>query len=346
MKLSINEHPSSAGQAQSGVSAVRELYEEFTFPLKGNHKDFVARYVQPHVRGLPKTILDAGCGTGNSGRDIIRSFPESRMTGIDFSENSLEQARKFAVDEGLKNVTYRFHDLMQPFASDEVKYEFLVSLGVVHHTPDPKRALRNLRSVAADGAQFILAIYGKYGRIETEMRRELVGLVRQQTGTSNRDLVPLVTKLLAEPVVMEHSFCKAGAPRSFTAIMSNPQRLIRSARRRLLRLARRGGQTSGIPVAIGIADQYLHPMVHSWTATEWVEAAESAGFVLDDFIYDPAPNGMCIPINAPSLVRDVELRNFLEALKPRERYAVLELIFRPTMHFMSFATSSNVPTGR
>jgi hypothetical protein len=89
-----------------------------------------------------------------------------------------------------------------------------------------------------------------------------------------------------------------------------------------------------------MADQYLHPVVHNWTALEWIRAAEDGGFVLDAFVFDPTPHGMCIPKDALNAVQDPKVRDVLAGLKPREQYAALELIFRPAMHVISFNTAS------
>lgn len=40
----------------------------------------------------PKTVLDIGCGPGNSTAQLFRRFPEADILGIDSSDNMLEKA--------------------------------------------------------------------------------------------------------------------------------------------------------------------------------------------------------------------------------------------------------------
>lgn len=42
----------------------------------------------------PNTVLDIGCGPGNSTSKLFRKYPAARVIGIDSSENMLEKARK------------------------------------------------------------------------------------------------------------------------------------------------------------------------------------------------------------------------------------------------------------
>ena len=42
----------------------------------------------------PKTVIDMGCGPGNSTELLVERWPESRVTGLDNSPNMLAEARK------------------------------------------------------------------------------------------------------------------------------------------------------------------------------------------------------------------------------------------------------------
>jgi demethylmenaquinone methyltransferase / 2-methoxy-6-polyprenyl-1,4-benzoquinol methylase len=46
------------------------------------------------VSPSPQAILDLACGTGDMIRELIGVFPQTRMTGIDFSEKMLHLAKK------------------------------------------------------------------------------------------------------------------------------------------------------------------------------------------------------------------------------------------------------------
>src|SRR5262245_33872447 len=139
---------------------VRELYEEFPFPYRGNHDNLLDRYVFPSVPGTPKTILDAGCGTGNLAVEMARHFPSSRLTAIDFSNASLARAQSLAEEAKVSNLSFRRQDLMEEFPIElrENPFDFVMSIGVLMITPDPEVCLRHLRQVTATGAPFLVLL--------------------------------------------------------------------------------------------------------------------------------------------------------------------------------------------
>lgn len=313
---------------------VRELYEEFPFPLKGNHYDFVAKYIFPHAPVGPMKVLDAGCGTGNMTVELAKKFSSARVVGVDFSERSLAEARLLALRRSVSNVDFRHQDLMKEFPSGERMggYDFAMSIGCLHHIPDPAIALRHIRAVLSREAVFILGVYGKYGRVETEMRRQLVDFLREATGRSTGDLIPVCKGILSEPALRENGFYKVNV---FLMPLKNPRRFASLVKRFLLGKVGVGRLSESIPSDISRADQYMHPLVLSWTAGEWLKTIESAGFEVEHFIYDPAPAGMCVPYNATTRIRDRKLRLLLEGMSPNTRYEALELIFRPSMHIIA-----------
>jgi tRNA (cmo5U34)-methyltransferase len=52
----------------------------------------VAKVLEPYLVSQPASVLDLGAGTGNLSRRILRAFPESRVTLVDFSQNMLDEA--------------------------------------------------------------------------------------------------------------------------------------------------------------------------------------------------------------------------------------------------------------
>jgi SAM-dependent methyltransferase len=313
---------------------VQALYEEFPFPYRGNHDDLLARYVFPSIPRPPRRILDAGCGTGNLAAEMAQHFPTSRLTGIDFTNASLERAKTLARETKLENAEFMRHDLMEPFpqALRENPFDFAMSIGVLMCTPEPERCLRNLRPVVASDGLFMILVYGKHGRIEVELERDLVDHLRQVTGKSNRELLELHNHLAAEPALRQNRYRKLApiTPRVAWSLL----------RHRASLLLKRGPAQDHLEV--GQADQFIHPLVHNWTAKRWIRAVEDAGFALDHFVYDrakkydPTGAGWCIPSEPLSRIADDDLRSLLAAMDPRDQYEAFDLIFRPMLHVMVF----------
>lgn len=98
----------------------------------------------------PKTILDIGCGPGNSTAQLLRRFPKADILGIDSSDNMLEKAtasypeikfRKCFVPDGLED----FGD-----------FDLIFSNACLHWIPDHKNLLPKLIEKLTDGG--VLAV--------------------------------------------------------------------------------------------------------------------------------------------------------------------------------------------
>ena len=55
-------------------------------------------------------VLDIGCGTGRTTRDVARSAREGSALGVDLSASMIERARELAGEERLHNVAFEQGD--------------------------------------------------------------------------------------------------------------------------------------------------------------------------------------------------------------------------------------------
>jgi SAM-dependent methyltransferase len=100
-----------------------------------------------------KLVLDAGCGTGRFAEVVHRYGGE--YVGLDYS---------FAVDAAQANaghlagVHFVQADLFAPPFADDV-FDLVMSLGVLHHTPDPRRAFAGLPRVLKPRGQLTITVY-------------------------------------------------------------------------------------------------------------------------------------------------------------------------------------------
>ena len=107
--------------------------------------------------GEADAILDVGCGTGKSSRDLARRAGSGSVLGVDLSAAMLERARAAAEADGLANVRFEVADAqVHPF--EGCTYHLAVSAFGAMFFADPVAAFANLgRSLACDGQIALLA---------------------------------------------------------------------------------------------------------------------------------------------------------------------------------------------
>lgn len=113
-------------------------------------------YMQPHgpefFRG--KKVLDAGCGNGRFAYYAGKYGAE--VWAIDLGP-AVEVARRNTESVGANVVQADLHN--PPFALES--FDFIYSIGVLHHLPDPEVAFRNLLRFLKPGGEVQIYLYWK-----------------------------------------------------------------------------------------------------------------------------------------------------------------------------------------
>lgn len=98
----------------------------------------------------PKTVLDIGCGPGNSTNRLYERFPSAEIIGIDSSENMLETAR-----ESYPNL--KFEKCFVPDGLENLdKFDLIFSNACLHWIPNHSELLPKLVARLNDGG--VLAV--------------------------------------------------------------------------------------------------------------------------------------------------------------------------------------------
>lgn len=110
-----------------------------------------------------KLILDAGCGAGRYAEVLTRWG--GKVVGVDLSS---------AVEAFHENLSGRAAwaiqaDLLSLPFQDEV-FDMAISIGVLHHTSDTKKAFMEVARTVKRGGQLLIWVYDQYGQISTARR--------------------------------------------------------------------------------------------------------------------------------------------------------------------------------
>ena len=132
----------------SRLHAVERYTEQFL--------DWIAPLTPDAVRG--KIVLDGGCGMGRF-PTVVQRLGAAQVVGVDISL-AVEAARDNTRD--LPNVHIVQSDIYNlPLRRDGAgQFDFIYSIGVLHHMPDPEAGFLALCSHLKPGAEISVWVYG------------------------------------------------------------------------------------------------------------------------------------------------------------------------------------------
>ncbi|HWR72015.1 MAG TPA: methyltransferase domain-containing protein, partial [Nitrospirota bacterium] len=135
-------------------------WERFDF-LSSTYEPQFLDWVWPITREFfpGKVVLDAGCGKGRHAVCSTR-FGASEVIGIDLAAGSVSAA--FRNTRELENVHIVRADIFNLPFRDEA-FDYIYSIGVLHHTPDPGRAFSCLAGKLRRRGTISIWVYGKEG---------------------------------------------------------------------------------------------------------------------------------------------------------------------------------------
>jgi len=146
----------------------------------------------PSARGLK--VLEIGCGLGTDGAQFAEAGAD--YTGVDLTEAAVELAcKRFE----LFSLTGKFQtaDAENLDFADE-SFDLVYSHGVLHHTPETGKAIREIHRVLRPGGRAVVMLYhrGSYNyRVNISvLRRAGAHLLKWEPG------VKLINKITGEPL--------------------------------------------------------------------------------------------------------------------------------------------------
>jgi SAM-dependent methyltransferase len=126
-------------------------------------------FVEPHIPRLAeyemwvgKKVLEIGCGLGADTINFARAG--AIVTAVDLSEKSLELAKKRAEIFNLSDrITFYQANVEELDSVVPIEhYDLIYSFGVLHHTPNPRRAIICLAKYMSPETQMRIMLYHKW----------------------------------------------------------------------------------------------------------------------------------------------------------------------------------------
>ena len=137
------------------------MAEKYSTTYTSGHHDSVLRshkwrtasnsaaYLLPSLRPFMR-ILDLGCGPGTITMDLARLVRDGEVIGLDAEPTVIDQARRAAVTENLRNVTFEVGNVYALNHPDS-KFDVVHGHQILQHVGQPVDALREMRRVLKPG---------------------------------------------------------------------------------------------------------------------------------------------------------------------------------------------------
>jgi len=136
-------------------------------------------------------ILDAGAGLGREVINLAKAAPTSVVIGLEFSGCAANALKNVAP---LSNAYIVQGDILQmPFAKNS--FDFLLSEGVLHHTPNTREAFAKCCRVLTKGGEIAFYIYRKKGPLREFADDYLRRIMQTKTTEDKWTIANRVTSL-------------------------------------------------------------------------------------------------------------------------------------------------------
>jgi carbamoyltransferase len=178
-RLFVSDEDAASGRDVTDV--VKQFYEETPFPnyddldnqralLEKARAGLFARLLNEQIP-YDARVVEIGCGTGQLTNFL--AIAHRSVLGVDVCLNSLRLAQKFKTAHGIARATFAQMNLFRPALHDEF-FDVAISLGVLHHTADARRAFNRVSRLVRPGGYVVVGLYNTYSRSLHYARRAVV----------------------------------------------------------------------------------------------------------------------------------------------------------------------------
>jgi SAM-dependent methyltransferase len=151
-------------------------------------RDLIAKTGLFPEQVVGKLVLDAGTGIGRHAEILARWGAD--VVAVDLSMSAEQAAQNLACCGNAVVLQADILDL--PFRRE--KFDLIVSIGVIHHTPDPRRCVERLCALLRRGGELAVWAYAE----SFERRREWIPLTSALPRAAFRDWCTWMARLARE----------------------------------------------------------------------------------------------------------------------------------------------------
>lgn len=161
-------------------------------------KDQFPHFIAPEFLSEKCRILIAGCGTGQQVAHIALKHPHAKILAFDLSKSSIAYAIRMTKELGISNVEFRHGDILEAGLL-EGQFDYIESIGVLHHMKEPIEGWRVLTGLLRDYGVFRIGLYSKRGRQGVFAARTVIA--DEGIGSSAEDIANFRQRIFNNPPV-------------------------------------------------------------------------------------------------------------------------------------------------
>ncbi len=155
------------------TATVRAFYEQMPFNFYGSAEAAAAHVRRNPLRAYPDLdallsddgiaeVLELGCGAGWATNAMALAYGK-RVTAVDLTAAALARAAEVARLNGTAGRTEFVHADLFGFDPGR-RFDLVVSIGVLHHTHDCRRAFAHACGLVAEDGFLFVGLYHRHGR--------------------------------------------------------------------------------------------------------------------------------------------------------------------------------------
>ena len=148
--------PAGATFGDGAQIGTREFFEA-VMERRSNWEQPWLTDIVPFESFRGKRVLELGCGAGYDAYTFMTNGAD--YTGIDITPENPERVRQHLAHYGLDPDVLEADAERLPF--EDESFDVVYSNGVLHHTPDMPRALREARRVLRPGGELYFSVYNR-----------------------------------------------------------------------------------------------------------------------------------------------------------------------------------------
>ncbi|OLS20069.1 MAG: Ubiquinone biosynthesis O-methyltransferase [Candidatus Heimdallarchaeota archaeon LC_3] len=104
-------------------------------------------------------VLDIGCGSGYALFEMAKTYPNSKFSGLDISEEAITKAQTLTKKEGLSNLKFEIKDISNLNIIEN--FDLITAFDVIHDQRAPNKVLKEIYgALKADGTFLMQDISG------------------------------------------------------------------------------------------------------------------------------------------------------------------------------------------